>query len=103
MTTENKNNTYSVIRSDQSGVWVGKVVERQVLPNARSVVKLADAYKVHAWSNTAATSGLAIQGPGEGSRICEPVEVAEVGDVCEVLQCTAQAVKRLKAIDPWRF
>lgn len=84
-----------VIRSNMSGVWFG------VLTAAEGESRLLkDARRAWSWEGAASCSGLATTGP-EGGRICEPVEIALIGDVCETLLATDEAVKRWYAIEAW--
>lgn len=112
MTNDNENNSplldvlldrKVLCRSDESGVWFGTLVKGERLPTGGHTVVLASAAKVHEWTDAAATSGLAVRGPGNESRICPDVDTAVVKDCCEVLSCTAPAIKRFESIARWDF
>lgn len=84
-----------VVRSNMSGVWLGTLAaaegDSRLLKNAR---------RAWSWEGAASCSGLATTGP-EGGRICEPVEIALIGDVCETLLATDEALKRWESIEAW--
>jgi hypothetical protein len=92
-----------LVRSDQSGVWAGKLdgVNRPSDSDKGVDVVLLNAAKIHWWEGAAATSGLAVRGPGEGSRIAPDVEVAAVHGCCEVLLCTSQAADVIASFKRW--
>lgn len=90
---------FVVIRSAQSGVWFGELVEEML---AIKTVRLRNARKIHQWEKAAATSGIAIDGVGGNTRICAPVDgVSTIGDVCEILPATARAAGNLSDFPPW--
>jgi hypothetical protein len=91
---------YVVVRSSQSGVWLGALVSSEPDGPGTVRVKLTDARKAWQWSGAAATSGLAARGPS-GGRIADPVTVV-VGGCCEVIDATPEAVARWRAVAPWR-
>lgn len=98
------NGKHVVLRSNMSGVWMGRLVASEVTSGALFTAVLEEGYKIHAWSSTAATSGLSIHGPGKGSRVCEPVaEESVVGDNCEILACTPKAVRAVREIKKWAY
>jgi len=92
-----------LVRSDQSGVWAGKLegVNRPSDSDKGVDVVLNNAAKIHWWEGAAATSGLAVRGPGAGSRIAPDVEVAAVYGCCEVLLMTSQATDVIASIERW--
>ena len=92
-----------VVRSNLSGVWMGRVVAVEPAENALWRVALGEGYKVHGWQRTAATSGLAHRGPGEGSRICTPTEGQLIGDACEIILATPAAMRQLRSLPVWDF
>ena len=79
---------------------MGKLADFSLGKEGLDVI-LADAMKCHGWAKTAATSGLACRGPGEGSRICEPVEMAYVHGGFEILLCSKEAILRFNEIEKW--
>ena len=90
-----------IARSNQSGVWMGTLMDAKENEKEGYDVVLDDAIKCHGWSHTAATSGLACRGPGEGSRICDPVESSYVFGAFEILLITKEAEKRFDEIEKW--
>lgn len=84
-----------LVRSGQSGVWVGHLVAQ-----TDHVVTLSEARKVHYWTGAGATSGLALTGPS-GGRICPPVPEVDVSGWCEIIPVAAAAKERFDAVAPW--
>lgn len=84
-----------VVRSNMSGVWLGKLVAAE-----GETRLLRDARRAWSWEGAASCSGLAMKGP-DGGRICEPVEIALIGNVCETLLATDEAVKRWESVEAW--
>lgn len=81
-----------LIRSGQSGVWMGQLVER----NGDSVT-LTEARKIWRWRGANTTSELALRGPSkEFSRVAEPVTVT-VSGVCEQIEATPAAWEAVNA------
>lgn len=93
---EHEDKKVVIVRSSGSGVWYGFLTFHD--HGTRTVI-LKNARKVHAWSGAAATSGLAAQGPTDG-RICSPVNCI-VHDVLEVIDCSAEAVRRFAEVPAW--
>ena len=92
----------ALIRSGQSGVWVGTLAEPVMGPEAgRFAVRLRDARRIHYWTGAAACSGLAVAGPGKGSRVCPPVADVLLADCCEVLAVTEAAMGAVVALPAW--
>ena len=90
--------SHVVVRSSESGVWHGVLLAYE--PETRSV-RLGDARKAHSWTGAAATSGLALHGPG-GGRITEPVRLAVVTGCSEILLATSTATSAWEGVPAWR-
>lgn len=76
-----------LIRSVNSGVWIGVMVDRN-----RDEVVLTEAHKIWRWRGANTTSELALHGPKKGySRVAEPVNATIVG-VCEVIASNERAL-----------
>lgn len=83
---------YAIIRSGQSGVWCGDVVDR-----TGDTVTLNDARKIWRWRGANTTSDIASGGISEEySRVAPPVDGAVILSVCEVLPASDEAVARVK-------
>jgi uncharacterized protein DUF6948 len=83
---------YAIVRSGQSGVWCGDVVDR-----TGDSVTLNDARKIWRWRGANTTSDIAIGGISEEySRVAPAVDGAVILGVCEVLPATEEAVARVK-------
>lgn len=88
--------SYVVVRSSQSGVWLGDLVSSD-----GDTVVLRDARRAWSWQGAASCSGLAVRGPS-GGKICEPVPSATIIGACEILDASDEAVARWLAVTPWR-
>lgn len=88
-----------LVRSHMAGVWFGTLEACEGNPENFSVT-LAQAAKVWSWEGAAATSGLALRGPGAGSKVCEDVNLAVVGGCCEILTTAPAATKAFKNLPP---
>ncbi len=84
-----------VIRSSDSGVWLGELEEV-----AGDSVRILNARRAYYWTGAASCSGLATHGPS-GGKIAAPVPIAVISGVCEVLGATPEAVERWGAVSPW--
>lgn len=93
---------YVVVRSNADGVWMGKCVFHK-RGDQFSHVMLAEAYNIHAFSNTAGTAGLAFRGPGKGSRVAYGGDYHECSDVCGIGVASKAARERLRGMDLWDF
>ena len=93
--TQDMIDKHVVIRSSQSGVWLGILVATD-----GSRVRLRDARRAWSWEGAASCSGLAGAGPS-GGNICHPVAVAVIDGVCEILLASADAVARWGKVKPW--
>ncbi len=94
MATKNTDSRYVILRSNMSGVWLGKLVEQT--PQMRV---LTEARRCYSWEGALSCSELAIAGPS-GGRICGAVSRVEIdrspGD--EMLDATEAAVAAFAAI-----
>ncbi len=95
---------FVIVRSDKDGVWAGtlKSLHRNDSGEDRLTVHLTNAHLVHSWRSTAATAGLAVFGPGEGSNVSDATEEHICADVFGISVATASAKKRFEAIEKWR-
>ena len=80
-----------VVRSGQSGVWMGTLVRR-----VRDAVHLTNARKIWQWSGANTTSDIATLGVSKGSKVGPPVTTIVYG-VCEVIDATSAAVAAVEA------
>jgi hypothetical protein len=88
-----------VIRSAQSGAWLGTLVERD-----GDAVELTDARRLWYWDGAATLSQLALEGVTRPKTCKFPPEVAHVTllGVCEIIDATAEAVASVDAVPAWR-
>lgn len=96
-------NEFVVIRSNEDGVWMGFLRSVESSTRARCTVRLEEASLIRSWSETAATAGLAVRGPGKGSNVSMPVEQKICGDVIGICLATKAARKRVLEIEKWDF
>lgn len=88
-----------VIRSGQSGAWLGKLVTK-----TDDEITLADARRLWYWDGAATLSQLALEGVSRPASCKFPpaVPAVTVLGVCEVIPATAVAVASVKAVREWR-
>jgi hypothetical protein len=84
-----------VVRSSQSGVWMGTLVEA-----SGDTMRLVDARRIYYWTGAATCSGLATHGPATG-KIPAAVDSAVVLGCCEVVLASDAAMSRLAAVPAW--
>ena len=89
-----------VVRSSQSGVWIGVLASSE--PDGPGTVRVAltGARRIWSWQGAGSCSGLAAYGPRSG-RIAPPIE-AVIGGCCEVLTATSEAIAAIEQIAEWR-
>ena len=80
-----------VVRSGQSGVWLGLLVRR-----SRDVVHLTDARKLWNWLGANTTADIATTGVAKGLKVGPPVSALVYG-CCEVIDATPSAVAAVEA------
>jgi hypothetical protein len=95
----NNPGAHVVIRSAQSGAWLGTLVERDA-----DTVELADARRLWYWDGAATLSQLALEGVARPRSCKFPPEVAHVIvlGVCEIIDATDEAVASVDAVPAWR-
>jgi len=89
---------YYIIRSNGSGVWAGNIKERD-----GNTVTLNDARRIWHWSGARSLSQLAMEGT-KNPKDCNfamPVDEVMVFNVLEILKCTDEAEKNIKAVKMW--
>ena len=79
-----------VVRSGQSGVWIGKLVGQR-----GDTVDLVDACKIWSWQGANTTSDIALTGVAKGAKVAPPVTVTVFG-CCEIVDATAEAMVILR-------
>ena len=89
-----------IVRSNQSGVWFGRLVSAVGTPDGYERVELAGARRIWSWEGAGSCSGLAAHGPRAGK--IAPAVDAVVSGVCERLAAAPAAVKAFAAIPEWR-
>lgn len=93
-TKKNTEKRIVVVRSRDSGVWIGELIEQP----EPSVVRLQGALKIWRWRGANTTSEIALDGALDKSysRIAKPVTVTVTG-CCEVIESSASAYSGVSA------
>jgi len=94
---------FVIVRSDKDGVWAGtlKALEGSTEGESRMTASLENCHLVHSWQSTAATAGLAVFGPGEGSNVSDATPAHICADVVGLSVATASSKKRFADIKKW--
>lgn len=91
---------YYIIRGDRSGVFFGKIAER----NGREVT-IRDARRLWYWDGAASLSQLALEGT-KRPRDCKftvTVPSIVVLDAIELIPCSEQAVESINEVSVWKI
>lgn len=80
-----------VVRSGQSGVWIGQLVGQR-----GDTVDLTEARKIWSWQGANTTSDIALTGVTKGAKVAPPVTVTVAG-CCEIVDATTEAVASLRS------
>lgn len=93
-----------LIRSVNSGVHFGKVIDEFYTPVGKSVI-LKDSRRIHYWSGAASLTQVANDGIGnkEISKISQKISKIEIVDVCEMLPMSNKAIKQLDSHPVWEI
>lgn len=84
---------YVVVRTRSAGVHVGVLARR-----GAGEALLTDARRVWRWAGANTLHEIALRGvQREGSRVSEPVAQILLGEVIEVIACTADGERSLRA------
>lgn len=93
------NEKYYIIRGDRSGVFFGKIKER----NGREVT-LTDCRRLWYWDGAASLSQLAVDGTKCPDNCKFTVTVPEITvlDAIEVIPCSEEAVVSILGVPEWK-
>lgn len=93
-----KSKQYSIIRTYSAGVFAGYIKSR----NGKEAV-ITNARRLWYWSGAASLSELSLNGAKNPEQCKFPAEVSEVTltEVIEILPCTKEAEKSIKAVPVW--
>lgn len=94
------NESYYIIRGDRSGVFFGRIGERNVRE-----VEIRECRRLWFWSGAASLSQLANEGvkdPGN-CKFTVTVPSLTVLDAIEVIPCSAAAAENIKAVPEWKI
>ena len=88
----------AIITNKHRGLYYGEISKKGVETAMKTgVAKIRNMRHISYWKGpTGGLSSLAVQGPGEGSRIGDPVGVAYLSDVCNILVCEPAAIARFE-------
>ena len=94
-----ENEKYYIVRGDRSGVFFGKIAER----NGKEVT-LNDVRRLWFWDGAASISQLALDGTSNPGKCRFTVTLDELTllDAIELIPCTDKAVTSIKAVPVWR-
>lgn len=91
---------YFIIRGDRSGVFFGKIKER----NSQEAV-LTDVRSLWYWDGAASIIQLAAEGTSkpDNCKFTMSVDEVVITDVIEIIPCTDSAVKSIKGVKEWKI
>ena len=91
--------TFYIVRADRAGVFFGHIKER-----TGSEVVMTEVRRIWYWNGAASISQLAMEGVKhpELSKFTVTVPEMEILGVIEVIPCTDEAVRNIKAVGEWR-
>ena len=90
---------YYIVRADRAGVFFGHIKER----NGDEVV-MTEVRRIWYWNGAASISQLAMEGVKhpELSKFTVTVHEMTILGVIEIIPCSEEAVKNIKAVGEWR-
>ena len=90
---------YVIVRADRAGVFFGKIKER-----TGDEVVMTEVRRIWYWNGAASISQLAMEGVKhpELSKFTVTVPEMTILGVIEIIPCTDEAVKNIKAVGEWR-
>ena len=90
---------YYIVRADRAGVFFGHIKER----NGDEVV-MTEVRRIWYWNGAASISQLAMEGVKhpELSKFTLTVPEMTILGVIEIIPCSEEAVKNIKAVGEWR-
>lgn len=93
-------NQYFIVRGDRSGVFFGKIKER----NGQEAV-LTDVRCLWFWSGAASIIQLAAEGTKKPDNCKFTMSVKEliITDAIEIIPCTDTAVESIKGVKEWKI
>lgn len=88
-----------IIRSDRAGVFIGEIVERN-----GTEVSLANVRKLWSWRGACAVEELATNGVRNPERCRFTVTVPSmvVTGVIQIIPCTEDASRSIRAVEEWK-
>ncbi len=90
---------YYIVRSAKAGVFFGHIAEKR-----GDEVDMEETRRIWYWMGAASLSQLATEGvkvPRE-CKFTVAVPKMTVLDVCEIIECTEEAVKCIKGVPAWK-
>lgn len=89
---------YVIVRADRAGVFAGTLLEKE-----GTEVVMTDVRRIWYWDGAASLSQLAISGTLKPAtcKFPAPLEKILVLGVVEVIPCTKEAEKSIKAVKVW--
>ena len=96
---ETKMSEYYIVRGDRSGVFFGKIAERN-----GSEVRMQNVRKLWYWDGACAVEQLAIDGVKKpsGCMFTVTVEGMTITDAIQIIPCSGKAEKILSEVPEWK-
>lgn len=90
---------YVIVRADRAGVFFGKIKAR-----TGDEVVMTEVRRIWYWNGAASISQLAMEGVKhpELSKFTVTVPEMTILGVIEIIPCTEEAVRNIKAVGEWR-
>jgi hypothetical protein len=87
-----------IVRDHMAGLYAGVLT---YIDLAARTWTMRDARLVHYWSRAAAVPGVAMYGPGPGSRVCPAVPVFAGNDLVGICPLSVESEKILREYPEW--
>lgn len=87
-----------IVRDHKAGVHVGTLEE---FNQRDKTAVLSKARKIWSWTTAASCHGLAIHGPGKGSKVCPVVDLVYLNEVVEIVLCSTEGGQKCMEFTEW--
>ena len=96
---EIKTESYYIVRSAKAGVFFGHIADKR-----GDEVDMTDLRRLWYWDGAASLSQMAVEGVKVPSNCKFTVTVpsATILGVCEIIECSAEAVRNIQGVPVWR-
>ena len=88
-----------IVRSNMAGVFFGTLISKE-----GNEVTLENARKLYKWSGANTIEDIADKGVNnpEDCKFTVVVKEITIFDVCQIIPCTANAIKNIKSVKEWK-